>query len=583
MLRERGRCLSVESRSLIRGLPWLLGAVLLATVVAFIAGGIAERRTLAIARAEVAQDARLRAALLDSEVERFRLLPLALADDRDVLAALGGANDASRTLDRKLESLARTTGAPVIYVVRADGRTIAASNWRTNQSFVGMDYRFRSYFQQARKVGEGSQYALGTVSGRPGLYLARRARRGGVIVIKLEFHGIERAWARSGGITIVRNRDAVVVVTSRPAWRFATTGALAPADLARFRAEARVPASALSRLPLQPASDRQFRLLGTRERYVASDEPVAQEGWRLTQMRRVDRTVATARFTAATAAAVVAIALVAIAWALRQRALTARRRTTELERAVAERTADLRREAEERTHLEARAAELRESLRQANRLASLGQITASVAHETAQPVAAIRTYAQTSAMLLDRGDVEEVRANLSAIGRLADRVGAVTAQLRAFSRRRAGELRPVRLAEVIDGALLILKEQLRDARLDLPNTGDTVVIGGKVRFEQVLVNLMQNALEATAGQAVRHIALSLEFDPTHVRLRVADNGGGIAPDIAERLFTPFTTSRDQGLGLGLVIAQDIMAELGGWLRLIPATTGACFEIGMRRA
>jgi two-component system C4-dicarboxylate transport sensor histidine kinase DctB len=573
----------MEARSLVRGLPWLLGAVLLAALAALVAGGVAERRTLASERAEVAQDARLRAALLDSEIERFRLLPLALADDRDVLAALAGASHVGRPLDRKLEALARTTGAPVIYVVRPDGRTIAASNWRTPQSFVGMDYRFRSYFQRARLAGEGSQYAMGTVSGRPGLYLARRSRGGGVIVIKLEFDRIERAWERSGGITIVRNRNSIVVVTSRPAWRFATSGALAPADLDRFRTEARVPAAALSSLPLQSARNREFRLPGTRERYVASGVAVAQAGWRLTQLRRVDRAVASARFAASSAAAVMAVALVAIAWALRQRVLVTRRRTNELERAVAERTADLRREAEERTQLEARAAELRDSLRQANRLASLGQITASVAHETAQPVAAIRTYAQTSTTLLDRGDAEEVRTNLAAIARLADRVGAVTSQLRAFSRRRAGELRPVRLDEVIEGALLILREQLRDARLDLPDTDDVTVIGGKVRFEQVLVNLIQNALEATAGRPLRCITLTLASDVEHVRLRVADDGPGIAPEIADRLFTPFTTSRDQGLGLGLVIAQDIMAELGGWLRLVPSDVGACFEIGMRRA
>jgi two-component system C4-dicarboxylate transport sensor histidine kinase DctB len=571
------------SPSLVRGLPWLLGALLLAAIAALVASGMAERRTLAGERAEVAQDARLRAALLDSEIDRFRLLPLALSDDRVVTAAFAGRAGAASTLSRKLEALARETGTPAIYVIAPDGRTIGASNWRTQQSFVGMDYRFRPYFQEARARGEASQYALGTVSGRPGLYLARRAAAGGVIVVKLEFDRIERAWARSHGVTYAHNRDGVVVVTSRPAWRFATTRALTPAQAARFRADAAVPAAALSRLPLAPASGERLALSGTRERYVAHDVPVNFSGWQLTQMRRVDQAVGSARLTAASAAALVTIALVAIAWALRQRVLTARRRTAELERAVAEGTADLRREAEERAALEARAAELRESLRQANRLASLGQITASVAHETAQPVAAIRTYAQTSTMLLDRGEPAEVRANLAAIGRLADRVGAVTSQLRAFSRRRAGELRPVALDEVIDGALLILREQLRETRLDLPETNGITVVGGKVRLEQVLVNLIQNALEATAGRPGRRITLTLETDADHVQLRVADDGLGIAPEIADRLFTPFTTSRDQGLGLGLVIAQDIMAELGGWLRLVPTDAGACFEIGMRRA
>jgi len=261
-----------------------------------------------------------------------------------------------------------------------------------------------------------------------------------------------------------------------------------------------------------------------------------------------------------------------------------RRRTTELEQAVAERTAALRHEMEERAASEARAAELREGLRQANRLATLGQVTASVAHETAQPVAAIRTYAQTSETLLDRGDMDQVRANLASIGRLADRIGAVTAELRGFSRRKAGSSRPVQLAEVLDGALLILKDQLRAVTLDRPTVDPALaVLGGKVRLEQVLVNLIQNAIEALAGREDGQITLEVAADADTVRLIIADNGPGLPPDVAERLFTPFVTSRPNGLGLGLVIAQEIVVDFGGSLRLVPSGTGARFELTLRRA
>jgi two-component system C4-dicarboxylate transport sensor histidine kinase DctB len=187
-------------------------------------------------------------------------------------------------------------------------------------------------------------------------------------------------------------------------------------------------------------------------------------------------------------------------------------------------------------------------------------------------------------MLLDRDEPDEVRANLRTIAQLADRVGVVTAQLRAFSRRQTDELRPVSLAEVIDGALLIVREQLEDAVLDRPAIDPALsVIGGKVRLEQVLVNLVQNALDALAGRAERRITLTLVEEESHVRLRVADTGPGIDPAIAAGLFTPFNTSRAAGLGLGLVIAQDIITDLGGWLHHLPSPGGAVFEIGMRRA
>lgn len=567
-------------RSLIRGWPWLAGVLLLAVAAAILAGTIAQRRTIAQQQVEVTQDARLRAALLDSEIARFRLLPLTFADDRNVAAAITGTAAARSALNRKLEALAHVTGAPAIYVVGPDGWSIAASNWRSPRAFVGIDYRTRPYVRQAKETGEGSHFAIGSVSQRPGLYLAARAAAGGITVIKLEFDRIERAWARSGGISFVHDAGQRILVTSRPGWRFATVAHGA----STWHGASTARGGGQTRVALVPVGDGRVRIGGAGPSFVAHAVPVSQPGWRLVQMRPVDRAIAAARWFAAAAAGASVVALGVIAWALRQRHLATRRRTAELEAAVAERTADLRREAAERARSEARGAELREGLRQANRLASLGQITASVAHETAQPVAAIRTYAETSRMLLDRDDPDAVRANLRTIAQLADRVGVVTAQLRAFSRRQPRELRPVSLAEVIDGALLIVREQLKEAVLERPAVDPALmVVGGKVRLEQVLVNLVQNALDALAGRVERRITLTLIEDEAEVRLRVADSGPGIDPAIAAGLFKPFNTSREAGLGLGLVIAQDIMADLGGWLHHLPSASGALFEIGMRRA
>ncbi|UYY59928.1 sensor histidine kinase [Sphingomonas sp. S2-65] len=564
-----------------RGWRWVLGTVVLGILAVLAASHLAGNRVLDDLRVQAATDARLRAALLDSEVARFRLLPLTLADDRDVIAAVRGTPEAQAALDRKLELLAGVTRAAAIYVISPRGFALSASNWRSAESFKGMDYRFRPYFREARVRGEASQYALGTVSRRPGLYLARRTAAGGVIVVKLEFDRIEQEWARAGGITFVRNPLGVVLVTSRPKWRFAASLPLSLSDATRFRADTRVPRGALSPLPL---TGEDGVLADSGERFVAQEVATSQPGWRLSLLQPAGAAVKSARRAAGLSAGLAVLALSALAWTLRQRVTLARRRTAELEDAVAQRTADLRREMDERADSEARAADLREALRQANRLASLGQITASVAHETAQPVAAVRTYAQTSETLLDRGATEEVRANLKAIGRLADRIGSVTAELRGFSRRQAGEMRPVPVADVIGGALLILKEQLRSVTLELPAIPPGLaVIGGKVRLEQVLVNLLQNALEALVDCAERRITLTLAEDAEHVRLAVSDTGSGVAESVAARLFTPFVTSRDKGLGLGLVISQDIMIELGGWLKLLPSGQGARFEIGMRRA
>ena len=546
-------------------------AALLGVAVALAAGWIAGARTRDTLISGARINAQLRAALLDSEIARFRLLPLALGDDRDVAATLAGAPP--RALNEKLESLARTTGAAAIYVISADGRTRAASNWRTPQSFVGSDYRFRRYFREASTRGEASQFALGTVSRHSGLYLARRTPLNGVIVVKLEFDAIEAAWRRAGGDTYVEDPAGLVLVASDPGLRFAVARPILPAVLAALRREAALPESSAPVL-LPPA----------RGDLIEARVPTSQPGWTLALRRAVGPAVAAAQRTAGLAALMAVLALALLIWGLRQRATQRQRRTSELEVAVAERTTELRREIEERAALEARAADLREGLRQANRLATLGQVTASVAHETAQPVAAIRTYAETSVQLLDHGATEMVRDNLETIRRLSDRIGAVTAQLRGFSRRQPGEVRPLPLAEVLDGALLILKEQLRSVRLERPAIGAHLqVMGGRVRLEQVFVNLLQNAAEALAGRHDPTITLRVTLGDGLVWVRIQDNGPGIAPDIAARLFTPFATSRSNGLGLGLVIASDIMTELGGSLRWLAEESGACFELELRLA
>lgn len=561
---------------------WLAGSLAAAVAAFLVVGRLAHQRAIDGVRTQALADARLRAALLDSELARFRLLPLALADDRDVLAAIDGTPAAQAALDRKLESLATVTRAAAIYVIGSNGIAVASSNWRSPQSFVRNDYTFRPYFRDARAGQQGSQYALGTASHRPGLYLARSTANRGAIAIKLEFDAIEREWARAGGISIVRNPIGIVLVTSRPDWRFAATRPLSVADANRFRAETRVPATALSALPLTPSMAPDL-FTSADTTMIAQSAPTTQPGWRLTVFAPIDTAVAASR-RIGTLAALAVIAIAALAWAIRQRVVLAARRTAELEAAVTDRTADLRREMDERASSEARAADLREGLRQANRLAALGQITASVAHETAQPVTAIRTYALSSETLLDQGALDDVRSNLTAIGRLADRIATITTQLRGFSRRRPGPLRPVPVADVLDGALLIMKDQLRDVTLELPRLEPGLaVVGGKVRLEQVIVIVVQNAVEAMADSPSRRIALDLAHDDAIVRLSIRDSGPGVSDELAARLFTPFVTTRPQGLGLGLVIAQDIMTDLGGWLRLMPSEAGATFEIGMRRA
>ena len=291
------------------------------------------------------------------------------------------------------------------------------------------------------------------------------------------------------------------------------------------------------------------------------------------------------------------------AFALRRRQLNLARRTAEarvkaeLERRVAERTLALAgandrlvEEMAERTRAQERLSDAREELAKANRLATLGQVTAGVAHEINQPLAAMRTYAENARAFLVRADASGADGALARIVGLTDRIGTITDTLRGFARRGGGPHGPVDLREAIDGALMILDAALRHAGVvpTLPAPAEPVfVLARLVELEQVLVNLMRNAVEAMAetqdGRAPK-LAIDVAIRSEQVDIAIIDNGPGLDGAALAALFAPFRTTKPRGLGLGLVISQDIVTSFGGTLSATSRPgEGSTFTISLKRA
>ncbi|WP_018075927.1 ATP-binding protein [Novosphingobium nitrogenifigens] len=566
-------------------LPVLVGMALLVVLIAWQAGHLTRRAYIAEASGQLDVDAGLRAALIQAEIDRFHLLPMALAEDRDIAAALAGAQDATPRLDQRLETLAQETGAADLYLLRGDGTAIAASNFRKPTSFVGHSFAFRDYYRDALRKGSSMQFGLGTTSHRPGLYFARRTVGNGFIVVKREFLGIEAEWAGAPGLTLVTDADGVVVVASAPDLRFRTMQRLDPAREARVRAALRADRGPLQPLGVTPTGEGPLVRIDTlgEGQWIHAMAPAGVSGWHVHRFVPVGEHIANAQRMAwalGALAGVVVLAALAGLWLRRHRQQL---RTAELKAEVDVRTAELRREIAERTEVEQRADLLREELRQANRLATLGQVTAGIAHETAQPVAAIRSYADNGIAFLERGNIATARANFTAISGLTERVGAITAQLRNFSRRREDQVRAMPLSEAVEGALLILRPRLGGIACDIALGEDPLVMASRLRLEQVLVNLLHNAIDALSSRPDARIELVATQEGGRVRLRIRDNGPGISPEIAGRLFTPFATSRTHGLGLGLVIAQDIMREMDGEIVAVDSAEGAVFDVLLKAA
>lgn len=580
-----------------------MGAALMATAVMLTVGGahwVTSRARIETDLA-VAEQAEKHARLLASALQKFRLLPLVLSEYPDAQDVLQGSGAGAVTrLNGKLELLADRTDAAAIYVIAPDGRTLAASNWREAGSFVGENFGYRPYFRNAMAHGEAELFAVGSVTGQPGFFIAQRiddgARVLGVIVVKIDFGELEAQWEREGGHTMVADSHGVVIITGHDPWRFRATRSLAAGELSAIRGAMQFGSLPLTSLQIQPEASGDVRLeeRGAVHRKASTDTVI--EGATLSHFLPLEparaRAASQARLAIMAVLALLGCAF-AIFWRLHMRQRVQARARQKLEAEVSLRTAELR-QANERLRAESQrrlAADrrwriAREELAQANRLGTIGQVTAGVAHEINQPMAAIRAFAENARRYIERDQIGRVRDNLGAIIDLTDRIGRITTELRSFARRRTPPIQDVTLSEAIDGALLLMGDRLRGQGVALdwriPDE-DVRVVADKIRLEQVLVNLLQNAAEALEDETDPRIAIGVETGET-VIVTISDNGPGVAEDMARGLFTPFTTSKPDGLGLGLSIARDIAREFGGGLE--PATSplgGAAFRIILKRA
>lgn len=592
-----------------RWLPLALALALLAGAVA-VAGRIAEGQAAGDLRDGALAALPLAAGTLTGEIEKQRLVPLVLARDDAVRDALRRAGKVQETaLDAKLKAIASDASASAIYVIDTAGIAISASNAGQPDSFVGIDYNFRHYFTGAMAKGAASQYGLGTISGKPGLYLASRVDDGGeplgVAVLKVELGGVEANWRASGFRVFVTDERGVVLATSQPDWRFHALAPLSAAHAAAARAQLQLDAAAFEPLPIRRGAGDGLATIeeaGKSRRFVevVQDLPGAVPGWRLWLLTPADAALAAAANTArlTTLLGLLLMGLLAYVLTRRRRARRLRqealaRMNTELESRVSTRTAELTRsnsalagEIAERENAEAKVRRLRDDLAQANRLSILGQIAAGVAHEINQPVAAIRTYAENAGRFLDAGKTEPASGNLTSIVSMTERIGAITGTLRTFARRPGTAASPLPVREAIEGALSLLSGRIRDSGVTIVKprgTASPLVMASRIRLEQILVNLLQNALDAMKDRSDPRIEIDLAERGDRVLISVRDNGPGLGPEAAGNLFMPFQTTKEKGLGLGLVISQEIAQELGGTLRLDPGYTGgASFTIDLRR-
>jgi two-component system C4-dicarboxylate transport sensor histidine kinase DctB len=564
----------------------LLG--LLASI--WLAGRYAEQRAWQERSVEARGQLQLYAQSIHTLVERFRSVPEVLALDSDIKSLLRAPTDSllRSKLNERLEQLNSAAGSNVLYLLNDRGETLVASNWRDWSSFVGNNYAFRPYFQDAVRQSAGRYFAVGVTTGIPGYFLSHAVRDDdgtvlGVLVVKLELEELQREWASQPGVLLVADSYSVVILSNRPAWRFLALDSLseqARAELVEVRKYAEQALQPLpSTLRRQIDSASQWRRVegpdGPRD-YLWQRQPLDDEGWTLHLLHEPKTLVDSVR-SYRLAAAGVWMTLAFLLLYLAQRRKTQRLQAgirERLEREVALRTAELR--------------EAQEGLVHAAKMAALGQMSAAMAHEINQPLTAMQMQLGSLRLLLDSGRQDDVREGLQRIDGLLQRIAGLTGHLKTFARKSpAGLSERLRLSDVLEQALQLLAPRLRSEQVQLHSEIDSEarVLGDAIRLEQVLLNLLNNALDAMADSTVRQLQIRIERQAEQCLLSIADSGGGIASEALEHVFEPFFTTKPvgAGLGLGLAVSYGIVRELGGSLEAVNSEQGAVFILRLPAA
>lgn len=580
-------------------------------------GRLATRAALEEGEARAQTSLRLTVEALSGHLERHEVVPALLSDHDRMRALFAAPDDPARVAAANDWLAARNAwlGSAAIYVMDRTGRTLAASNFAAEDSFVGQNFRYRPYFAEALAGNAARFYGLGTTSGARGYYFSAPVRDAaeavvGVVAVKVVLDGIEAAWRNSGQHIMVTDPEGIIFMSSEPDWVYAALLPLTPDRLARTEASRRYAEAGLRPLGQSMTTEAGVNLLhlhqGGRDReFVAVSAPVEEAGWTVTTfldaepLRNSARLIVTAAALSLCAAGFAAVLIQQRRARIRERLALQARAREELEQRVKERTADLARvnhalgsEVAERKATEAELRRTQARLVQAGKLAALGQMSAALSHEINQPLAAARNYADSAAILMDRGDLPRARENVTQILSLIDRIAAIGQHLRNVARKPNERLVDVDLAAVVADSLMIATPRIQAAgaevAVDLP-PGLPPVRAGAVRLQQVLVNLLTNAADAVEGRADRRIALSARVEGRQVAVRLRDRGPGVAPAIAERIFDPFFTTKGigAGLGLGLSISYNIVRDFDGELTVetLPEAEGggACFTLRLHAA
>ncbi|GGE43479.1 two-component sensor histidine kinase [Actibacterium pelagium] len=525
-------------------------------------------RTRTLAQVRVA----LYSGNLMSEVQRASIVPLLLSRDPALIGALNSGDFSSTS--QRLISYVEEIGAASLLLLDADGKVVAASN----RQLLGSDLSDQPFFLATADNQDTVFVSFETEKGDYEFAYSRQVRSEnstvGVVVVEVDLAQFEQRWAGISDAVAVIDSTGRILLATEPRWRGLTIEEALKVRSAPTAIERAIRVT--SDWGVLPTD-----LYSPESQVMRNEVAMPFEGWQLVSFT----TFASVRERVNTFLALeimgfailLAFSFYFLSRRAQSRSIFFQRESAELRQL----NARLQREIAERERAEKNLEVAEQTLEQSSKLAALGEMSAAVSHELNQPLAAMKTYLAGARLLLERKRGEEALTSFHRIDDLIERMGAITRQLKSYARKGGEAFEPFDLRESLSTSLSMMEPQLRsrDVRISRSVPSEPVfVMGDRLRVEQVIINLLRNAIDATKVVSDAEIELILSVGET-ATLTVRDNGHGI--DNLDDLFEPFYTTKQpgDGTGLGLAISSGIVNDLGGRLTARNGDEGgAVFEM-----
>jgi len=509
---------------------------------------------------------------VNKQLDRLLFFPKVLASDPRFIAVLQNNTAAAQAqANVLLEEMTHSSGAAVIYIMNPQGETIAAGNWRGEDTFVGENYSFRPYFRDAIRGQQATYYAVGATTGQPGFFIANPIFHAdallGVIVVKIHLESLQDSWGRlEYDIALFDDLD-VAILSSRDDFLYVPFGDLPEATLAKITAEKRYQLRQAAEF-VRHDTHRLTFVNGQRRGYLSVSQPTAPVPWRIRLFYPMHRYWQHVALYAAVLMGVTLLMYLLLRLFRQQRfiAQVERHHAQELEAKVAERTTQLR--------------SAQQQLIIQSNYAMLGKMSAAINHEINQPLTSLRFNLASLRQLLEQQPVPHDMVNQIAVESdlTTKRISRVMETLRSVSKTANTDFDRIDLEALIQDTFNAVRRERpnvsRCLRTEV-NVNGIHVRGNFVLLQQAILNLLANGFDAVMACDAPCIILSVDTAAHHAIVSVTDNGVGVSRTMTTRLFDEYATGKSgkKGLGLGLALSNQIAIDHGGRLTYASVDSG----------